>query len=145
MPVSVPLESIKIEASEFGGDVERNIIPVYIDPTTHGNNYRFILLVNNQPVNQQFIQNDKVVNGEANAQKLEIDDNALKLKAGDLIELKMQCIDTSVALFYSTLALISDSGPGGGTTPNNPPNNISNGALGVFSAHTTETKNTVIP
>jgi len=42
------------------------------------------------------------------------------------------------------LALMSDSGPGGGTTPNNPPNNLSNGALGLFSAHTAELKKNTI-
>jgi hypothetical protein len=35
--------------------------------------------------------------------------------------------------------------PGGGITPNNPPSNISNGALGIFSAHTTETRSVTIP
>jgi hypothetical protein len=77
--------------------------------------------------------------------RLELNDDDLDLKAGDLISLNMQCIDKHVSVFYTTLALMGDSGPGGGTTPNNPQNNISNGALGIFSAHTTETRTARIP
>jgi hypothetical protein len=55
------------------------------------------------------------------------DDEDLKLKRADLVTLKMQCVDAKVALYYKTLALIGDSGPGGGITPNNPPSSISNG------------------
>ena len=76
---------------------------------------------------------------------LETDDNIVTLKPGDLITLKMQCIDKKVALYYTTLALMGDSGPGGGTTPNNPPTNITNGALGIFSAHTVQEKSKVLP
>lgn len=140
MPLQVPFDSIKAEQTTFGGEVEYNIIPIYADPSVKGNNYRFELTVNNKLVNQHFVQNDEVVNGAVNAERLQIDDNTLKLKAGDSLMLKMQCIDKNVALYYTTLALIGDSGPGGGTTPNNPPNNISNGALGIFSAHTVATK-----
>jgi hypothetical protein len=72
-------------------------------------------------------------------------DEDLELKAGDTVDIKMQCIDKSVALFYTALALMADSGPGGGTTPNNAPNNLSNGALGIFSAHTVAAKRVTIP
>lgn len=140
MPQQIRLDSIKAEQTTFGGDVEYNIIPVYTDPIAKGNSYRFELTVNNKLVNQHFVQNDEVVNGAVNAERLQVDDNTLKLKAGDTLTLKMQCIDKNVALYYTTLALIGDSGPGGGTTPNNPPTNISNGALGIFSAHTVATK-----
>ena len=56
----------------------------------------------------------------------------------------MQCIDDKVYLFYAALLQLSGGGPGGGVTPANPPSNISNGALGYFSAHTVRTRNIVI-
>lgn len=140
MPASVLLDSIKIEQFAFGGDIERNIIPVYADPMAKGNTYRFVLSVNNKIINQHFVQNDAVTNGVVNTQRLEADDNIVKLKPGDSITIHMQCIDNRVALYYTTLALMGDSGPGGGTTPNKPPTNISNGASGVFSAHTVQEK-----
>jgi hypothetical protein len=140
MPQQVPFDSVKAEQTTFGGDVEYNIIPIYTDPVAKGNIYRFELTVNSKLINQHFVQNDDVTNGVTNTERLQIDDNTLKLKAGDSLSLKMQCIDKNVGLYYTTLALMGDSGPGGGTTPNNPPNNISNGALGIFSAHTVATK-----
>ena len=144
MPQQVPFDSIKIEQTKFGGDVEYNIIPIYTDPIAKGNNYRFELTVNNKLINQHFMQNDEVTNGGTNTLRLEIDDNTLKLKAGDSLALRMQCVDRNVALYYTTLALMGDSGPGGGTTPNNPPGNISNGAFGIFSAHTVATNRTAL-
>lgn len=144
MPQQVPFDSIKQERIEIGGDVQYNLIPVYTDPEEQGNNYRFILSVNSEPVNQHLIQNDEIQNGVVNALRLEINDNDLVLEPGDIVNAKMQCVDKRVGLYYTTLFLMVDSGPGGGTTPNNPPTNISNGALGLFSAHTVELKSLTI-
>ncbi|WP_440134610.1 DUF4249 family protein [Chitinophaga sancti] len=136
MPAFVPFDSIKVETIKVVGDTQYNLIPVYTDPVYKGNNYRFVLTVNDKLINQHFVQQDDVRNGVVNTSRLEINDDDLELKKGDTISMEMQCVDDSVALYYKTLALIGDSGPGGGTTPNNPRNNISNGALGLFSAHT---------
>lgn len=145
MPQQVAFDSVKVSEIVFTGEIEYSLIPVYNDPIEEGNNYRFVLSVNNKLINQHFIQNDEVRNGVSNTSRLEINDNDLKLKSGDLVAIKMHCIDKNVALYYTTLVLMADSGPGGGTTPNNPPGNISNGALGVFSAHTVQTKSITIP
>lgn len=145
MPQQVPFDSIKVEEFTFGGELERNIIPVYRDPTGKGNGYRFLLSVNNNQINQHFVQQDEVTDGLVNTLRLEIDDNLVTLKTGDILNLKMQCIDKKVALYYTTLMLMADSGPGGGTTPSNPPTNFSNGALGIFSAHTVQQRTKVLP
>ena len=144
MPQRVPFDSVKVETVIVGGETEYNLIPIYNDPVVKGNNYRFVLTVNNKLINQHFVQNDEIKNGSVNTLRLEINDNDLELKSGDSVAIKMQCIDKNVALYYTALALMSDSGPGGGTTPNNPPNNLSNGALGLFSAHTAELKKNTI-
>lgn len=145
MPQRVPFDSIRVETHKVTGETEYSFIPVYPDPVTKGNNYRFVLWLNNKLINQHFIQNDEVRNGVPNAVRLEVNDDDIDFKPGDSITLQMQCIDKNVALYYKTLSLIADSGPGGGTTPNNPPNNISNGALGLFSAHTVELRRVSIP
>lgn len=145
MPLQVPFDFIKVEEVTLGGDTEYNLVPAYKDPIEKGNNYRFALSVNNKFIKQHLVLNDDVRNGLENTLKLEINDDDLKLKPDDLISIEMQCIDKNVSLYYTTLALIANSGPGGGTTPNNPPNNISNGALGLFSAHTVEMKSVEIP
>lgn len=144
MPKKVAFESIKVEPVTFGGDTEYSLIPIFKDPSSIGDNYRFVLSINNKLINQHLVLNDEVKNGTQNTQKLEINDDDLKLKAGDLVSIEMQCIDKKISIYYTTLALMGNSGPGGGTTPNNPPSNISNGALGIFSAHTVETKQVTI-
>jgi len=68
----------------------------------------------------------------------------IKVVVGDAIHVEMQCIDQNVYTFYSALLQLSGGGPGGGITPANPPSNISNGALGYFSAHTVRKKSVVI-
>ncbi len=145
MPQKVAFDSIKIEEVELGGEIDYSFIPVYSDPADVSNNYRFVLSVNNELVSQHLVLNDEINNGLVNTLKLEIDDDDLDFEPGCFISIEMQCIDKSVSLYYTTLALMGNTGPGGGTTPNNPPSNISNGALGVFSAHTVETQSVTIP
>lgn len=145
MPQRVPFDSIKVEQITLVGETEYNIIPVYRDPVAKGNNYRFMLWVNGKLINQHMIQNDEVRNGLVNTMRLEINDNDLTLKTGDQLAIQMQCIDKKVALYYTTLMLMADNGPGGGTTPNNPVGNISNGALGIFSAHIAEERTKILP
>ena len=101
--------------------------------------------LNSNLIKQHLVLNDEINNGLVNTLKLEINDDDLEFETGDFVSIEMQCIDKNVSLYYTALALMSDSGPGGGTTPNNAPNNISNGALGVFSAHTVETRSVNIP
>jgi len=145
MPQQVPFDSIKVEEVELLGGTEYNIIPIYLDPIAKGNNYRFELSINGEIVKQHLIQSDEIRNGVANTLRLELNDDDLALNAGDTITLMMQCIDENVASFYTALILMEDNGPGGGTTPSNPPNNITgNGALGIFSAYTTQTKTAII-
>lgn len=144
MPALVSFDEIKVEQLKVVGDTEYNLIPVYTDPVQTGNKYRFVLTVNGKVVNQHFVQDDVVKNGVVNTDRLEINDDDVKLKKGYEVNVEMQCVDAKVALYYTTLALIGDSGPGGGATPNNPPSNISNGALGLFSAHTTQHRGVTI-
>jgi hypothetical protein len=145
MPARVPFESVKVDQISFMGDIEYNLIPIYKDPVETGNNYRFELSINEKFVNQYLMLNDEIQNGAVNTMRLEIYDDDIVFKKGDVINLTMQCVDKNVSSFYKALALMSDSGPGGGVTPDNPPNNISNDALGIFSAHTVETKTVEIP
>jgi hypothetical protein len=145
MPQRVPFDSIKVETDIITGETEYSLIPAYRDPWAKGNNYRFVLWINSKLINQHLVQNDEVRNGVLNTVRLEINDDDIEFKPGDSVAIQMQCIDKKAALYYTTLALMGDSGPGGGTTPNNPPGNISNGALGLFSAYTVEARSAILP
>jgi hypothetical protein len=143
MPQYVPFEAIRFNKFTFAGEDQNVVIPIYKDPTSLGNNYNFVLTVNDTLDNTYLVWNDNTNNGVENQRPLR--SNNGNLQSGDQVKIEMQCLDLSVYQYYFTLSQIASGGPGGGTTPSNPPNNISGGALGLFSAHTTQTRQIVIP
>ncbi len=143
LPELIALDSIRITSFEFGGESQNVLIPVYNDPTKLGNNYNFKLIVNDTLDKTYILWNDNTNNGVPNQRPLR--SNEGNLKSGDVVNLEMQCIDANTYNYYFTLSQIAGNGPGGGTTPANPPNNISGGALGLFSAHTSQKRTIVIP
>ena len=145
MPIKVPLDELKVVPSPFGGDINKFILPVYTDPITFGNNYRFTFSINGKIVKTDYLQiNDNLGNGQTNEFSIGSSDADVNMKKGDNISVEMQCIDENVYLYYFTLSSLVGNG-GSGATPANPVNNITSGALGVFSAYTTESKSIVIP
>jgi hypothetical protein len=58
----------------------------------------------------------------------------------------MQSVDMPIFNYFKALPGVTLNGEysGGGVPPANPVNNISNGALGYFSAHTSEMKTIII-
>jgi hypothetical protein len=79
-------------------------------------------------------------NGKINQRPLNNRNEDLTVKLNDSVAVEMQCISPATYVYFYTLTQQSGAGPGGGTVPSNPPNNITGGALGLFSAHTTQTK-----
>jgi hypothetical protein len=145
MPELVNLDSLRNTSFTFGNTANKVVIPIYQDPIREGNNYRFIYSINGK-IDQTYIQwNDNVNNGDVNQRPIFSNDPDVETKTGDVVSIEMQCIDRVVYTYYFTLAQIAGNGPGGGTTPTNAPNNITGGALGLFSAHCTQTKSIVIP
>ena len=107
-----------------------------------GNSYRFVLNINGEPIKDYFVWNDNTNNGGINTRPLRTNGT---IKSGDVVSVEMQSVDETAYLYYFALSQLAGNGPGGGTTPSNPPNNISGGALGLFSAHTSQSKSIVIP
>lgn len=143
MPAFVPLDTIRISSFTFGGLEQKFLIPVYTDPKELGNNYNFRLIVNDTLDKSYITWNDNTNNGVPNQRPLGRSDS--NFKTGDDVFLEMQCVDLSAFNYYFTLAELANGGAGGGITPSNPPNNISGGALGLFSAHTSQVKEIKIP
>jgi hypothetical protein len=142
MPQLVVLDSLRRTEIVFGGTTNKTVVPVYTDPTSLGNNYNFILFVNGQKFKKYFVVNDNTNNGGVSQRP--ILDGDLEMKTGDIATIEMQTIAPDVYDYFFTLMQMGSDGPGGGTTPTNPPTNIKGGAFGIFSAHTVQTKQTII-
>lgn len=140
MPDKVRLDSIRFNpvAAPGSSGVNFATIPLYLDPPTFGNNYRFIQKVNNRLDASYYVANDNVGNGIVNPKPLL---GRTLIKPGDTVSVEMRCIDLASYDYFYTLSQMSSAAPGGGTTPSNPPNNITGDkALGYFAAYTTERK-----
>ncbi len=140
MPQKVVLDSLRINPFTLNSEVRYSVIPVYTDPITLGNSYRFIQKINDTLDQTFHVFNDNLNNGKENQRPLRGRSDSLEVKLKDIVAVEMQCITRPTYLYYYTLFQQSGAGPGGGTTPANPPSNIIGGALGIFSAHTVQRK-----
>ena len=131
MPTPVNMDSIKIVQNNFFGDDILSVQPWYNDPAGISNYYKFTLYINNVKSKNIFVSNDEFTNGKVTSADLRDDD--IDLKSGDEIEVVMQGIDKNIYHYWNGLEQNGSRG-GASTTPANPVSNISNGALGYFSA-----------
>ncbi|MGL4629660.1 MAG: DUF4249 family protein [Leadbetterella sp.] len=138
MPQNIDLTDVTFSKSEDGPNKGYFLaMPIFTDPEKVGDNYRFIQYKNNVIDKSYFIGNDNLRNGLPNVRPLL--NPSFELAEGDDYRVEMQCIDRPTHDYFYTLLLIGGNGPGGGTTPTNPPSNISGGVLGYFSAYTSQT------
>jgi len=143
MPALVNLDTLLSKNDPFGGTNNRKLISVvYKDPVGVPNQYRFVMYVNGVQVKRVFAFNDQFTDGKTNT--TELDQNDIDIYPGDTVKVEMQCIDPDIYTYWYTLGQQTDRGPGGSVAPSNPPSNLSNNALGYFSAHTTQTKTIVV-
>ena len=148
MPEPVPLLNLAQSSFKFGDKTTYTLLPVFTDPAPLGNRYLFSFTINTLTKKYMNVSSDNVNNGLPNQQPLILpnDDNKGRdheVVPGDTIHVEMQCISPNIFTYYNALLQIT-GGNGGGTTPANPPSNISNGALGYFSAHTVDRQSYVI-
>ncbi|WP_347216924.1 DUF4249 domain-containing protein [Chryseobacterium sp.] len=139
MPEAVEIEGLVQDSFQFGDKTTYTLLPVFTDPAELGNRYLFSFTINNLSKKYISVLSDNLNNGLPNQWNLNLpnDDNDGRdhqVVPGDIIRVEMQSIDTNIFTYYSSLLQISDGY--GSVTPANPPSNISNGALGYFSAHT---------
>jgi hypothetical protein len=146
MPQPIKIDSLSIKAITFGGNETKIVQVHYKDPADVKNQYRFVLSINNILTKRVYAEDDRLTNGNEVTDQLFYDDDEdnKELVAGDEAKVELQCIDENVFTYWFTLRQQSQNGPGGGVTPGNPPSNISNNALGYFSAHTVDTKTFVV-
>lgn len=141
LPNAVKLDSVTSRVNDFEKK-ERDITVHYQDPMGLGNQYRFLMFVNDKQVKAVFALNDDFNDGKYVHADLDQDD--IKIYPGDRLRVEMQCIDKPIYTYWLTLVQQQDSGPGGGVAPSNPPTNISPKTLGYFSAHTSQVVSVVV-
>lgn len=141
MPQLVKLDSLTSMVDQFNTK-HRIVIVNYQDPPNVPNRYKFNLYINSGIVNNVFAFDDNFTDSRYVREQLF--QNATDIVAGDTARVEMQCLDENIYQYWFTLSQLQQNGPGGGVTPSNPPSNFDNGALGYFSAHTSQSKVIVV-
>lgn len=142
MPNHVNIDSLGVSVSSFLGEEQKTVQLLYTDPPGVKNYFRFHLNINGKASENIFAYDDNFTDGRMVTR--ELFDFDLNAKTGDTAEIEMQCIDPVIFRYWQGLDQNENRG-GASTTPANPVSNISNGALGYFSAHTQQKETIVIP
>mgnify|MGYP000388871408 CR=1 FL=1 len=145
MPMKVAYDSLGLkEVRGFDGLVPYPTV-FYRDPVGIGNYYRAVRYVNNIPDGELYVESDEFIDGKNREAILFNGDSEEErvLQPGDVVTVEMQCIDKQM---YEYLVEREEAdGNSQAAAPANPTSNISNGAIGYFSAHTSETKVLALP
>lgn len=148
VPVSVILDSLTSKEGSSSRDRDQNgrmrkvITAHYQDPPGVKNYYLFLMYVNGIKVKEVFAYDDNLTDGSRVGADLRQED--IEVYPGDTVKVEMLCIDKPVYTYWYTLQQQQRRGPSGSTAPANPPTNISPATLGLFSAHTLQTKTIIV-
>jgi len=139
MPQAVPFDTLTI-VKQFGFR-DTNLYPQadFQDPGSVNNYYRFIERRNDSVVTRLFVIDDQFDNGRFVQYTLRSD---TAMAVGDSVKVEMQCIDEGTYRYFSTFRQASGNT---NVTPFNPISNITNNALGYFSAHTSRFRAIKVP
>jgi hypothetical protein len=143
MPVAVDLDSVTFARNvDFSNKTDINVIVNFQDPPGLGNYYQFTEYLNGRLIPNIFVFEDRLSDARYIQQPLYND--STYLQKGDTMLLKMYCIDKPVYDYFNTLIPVTGNNSFQSATPANPISNISNGALGYFSAHTSTQEKLVV-
>lgn len=142
MPVAVNLDSLGVSSLSVGSKTVKTVSVFYHDIGGMVNQYHFVMYVNGVQVKQVFALNDNLTDGRVVNAMLYQDD--ITLKTGDRVEVDMQCVDKNMYNYWYSLSQQGGNGPTNSAAPSNPVSNLSNGALGYFSVHTTQRKSILV-
>lgn len=141
MPSPAPVfDSLTFQHIATFGLLFINSVPNFQDQPGVENYYQFIQNINGKAPKQIFVYDDRLSDGKYMARQL-FNDSAY-IKVGDTIQLEMQCIDKNVFNYFKELSGV-DQNNGQPVAPGNPTSNIAGGALGYFSAHTSQKKKAI--
>lgn len=144
MPTAVSIDTL-IQGKKKGSDDAKVAIQTWFhDPSGTEDYYRFAFSVNGVLSESIFPFDARLYDGTdvrydlAREDEEEEEQGLPPIKAGDTVEVTLYHIDEPVYNYF--LILQQNSGNGPPTAPGNPKSNISNGAMGYFSAHTVAKK-----
>jgi hypothetical protein len=137
MPAGVAIDSLYVQNSWFAKD--KQIFIEYTDPANITNYYRFIEFVSQKQQPDFHTASDMLTNGEKTT--YEIFESDTTLVSGYRLTIWLESIDKNNYTYFHAATLTQRQS----ASPANPPSNISNGALGYFSACSVRKKSIVIP
>lgn len=114
-----------------------------VDPVNTENYYRIKYLINgkaNTDPQGTSVYSDQLFNGK----DIGLTQRSIVFKETDTVSIELQSIDKAAYNYFSTLENISGNDLQQSASPANPISNFSNGALGYFSAYTSDTKKVII-
>jgi len=137
MPGQVALDSITFAMNtDINNHKDINAVVNFQDPPGVVNYYQFAESIGGRVIPGVFVFEDRLSDGRYIEQPLYNDSTYLQ-RGGDLT-LTMNCVDKPVYDYFFALSGVTGNNGFQTATPANPVSNISNGALGYFSAHTTQ-------
>lgn len=139
MPPVVNIDSIGTSSTTIFGQDNIYVTLKFNDPPNASNYYRYSTSVNGSPFQFNAIFNDKFNDGLHVSHELM--NFGRDLEVGDEVKIQRQYIDEATYRYWRSIA---SSNPAS-SAPANPPSNISNGALGYFSAYSLNEYELVIP
>jgi hypothetical protein len=145
MPDPVAIDTISQDSFTmgFGSGTKVKFVRIqYSDPKGIENYYRFVEENNGKLSNSIYTDNDILRDGNiVNQEIVHIDPS---LQTGDRVVIYLYTIDKQVFNYFEQLRQITEGYGGQTATPANPVSNLTNGALGYFSANAIRSKSIVI-
>jgi hypothetical protein len=143
MPQPVAFDSLGFYREKtIGNKTHILALPYYQDPPGTGNYYQFVQLVNGVQDDRVHVYDDRLTDGKYSNRPLRGNDSLLQV--GNNVTVYMYCIDKPVYDYFNTLDNITNINTFQSAAPANPITNLSNGALGYFSAHTISSKQAIV-
>ncbi len=140
MPAPVNIDTIYVQKSIFGKNLQ--ITVKWTDPAGIPNYYRLIKKINNTISTADYVTDDELEDGKVITFPLFGGDND-SLRVGDSVRVYLESIDKGAYDYF--ISLDDASGSPGDVAPANPQSNISNNALGYFSAGSITSKSIIVP
>ena len=144
MPQHINLDGLHTQQGFNTSKEVTYVVPDFVNPPAPQIAYYYFDQTIDGVLDKTFYGWDsKFSQGQANTFNLERNDPDSTLHSGDTVTVVMQCLDLAMYNYWSSLDLAATGA--GGAYPGNPTTNITGGALGYFSAHTSQTKGLRVP